>query len=219
MHAAFREGYERYRDNYERRRQGGALAQDGKAASGKVGIAKSILYRLKYPFGFGTSVESSVSSTPAGVDTPNTEAPHGSSQYGFPSTAGGVGPSPLGSGGSVRGRTSSTTPSGSRKSSPAPPGSIGKKGSKRRAGGKISRQGTPLLEIVEVMGATSGAGKGDRTGGMLVTATETTSPVSTGSGGIEPLETTSLESVSSTNLPIYRRRSARGKREPASVLE
>lgn len=154
VHAAFREGYERYRDSYERKRQGGraatasggGMSEDGTPVKGVVG---RFLTKLKSPFG-GDSADVSLAPTP-GTETPTGEP--------VPNTIG----SASGTGtGTLRGRTISsagTTPSSSRRSSPGPNslGSLGKKSSKRK-GGKISRQGTPLLEIVENLGATGIAG-------------------------------------------------------------
>ncbi|CAG8746112.1 13900_t:CDS:2, partial [Acaulospora colombiana] len=150
VHPSFREGYERYRESYERKRSQGAPRTNGAATSDNV--AKRMLYRIRHPFGGGVTPPSVYDTpramtpvlTPGGVDTPTAEG----------AAFGGLGGSP----GSMRGRTNSNTPTGSRRSSPAPPGSLGKKGSKRRPGGKLSRQSTPLLEIVEVLGASGGPG-------------------------------------------------------------
>lgn len=140
VHAPFREAYERYRENYEKKRQGGTVGQgDSRLASSR---PKSILDRLKHPFG------PSPSETPFTVGTPGVDTPIGLTEMPFPTQPG-----------TVRGRASTNTPSGSRRSSPAP-GSLGKKGSRRGAKGRISRQGTPLLEIVEVLGANNASASG-----------------------------------------------------------
>lgn len=153
VHAAFREGYERYRENYERRLQsGGVLGNQGGAGAG---MKRSLLERFKASFGGGG--DTPAFGTPRGAETPLSGEFMGSS--GSPTA---------GTPGTLRGRLSSgSTPSGSRRSSPAPggttgsaggasptgsvgpSGTLGKRGSRRRQGARISRQGTPLLEIVE----------------------------------------------------------------------
>lgn len=132
VHAPFREQYERYRENYERKRSMGINASN----AGK----SSFLAKIRIPFWR----ENSTVDTPGAITPP----PLGVGDGGT-ATPGG-----LGSPGALRGRTNtlSSTPSASRRSSPAPGvgGTTGRKGSKRNRGaGKISRQGTPLLEIVE----------------------------------------------------------------------
>jgi hypothetical protein len=108
------------------------------------------------------------------------------------------------------------TPSRSQKSSPAP-GSLGKKGSKRGAKGRISRQGKPLLEIVEVLGAGISApasrnegigsqdGIGDRSGEEMGTADASAL-----------IEAPSLGSVSGIEGPM-RRRPARGRKGTVGI--
>jgi hypothetical protein len=195
--ASFREAYERYRDSFERKRQGG---ENDTKATANSGVAKSILGRLRHPFG------RTPSDTAFGVGTPGVETPTARAEVPFPNQ------------GMMRGRTSTNTPSGSRKSSPAP-GSLGKKGSKRGAKGRISRQGTPLLEIVEALGAGisppgsnpgnegigSQEGLGDRSGEVA--------------GMMDPstlVEVPSLGLVSGIEGPV-RRRPARGRKGSVGV--
>ncbi|KIM28260.1 hypothetical protein M408DRAFT_329602 [Serendipita vermifera MAFF 305830] len=188
VHAPFREQYERYRENYERKRSMGINASN--SGAGK----SSFLAKIRIPFWRENS----------SVDTPGaiTPPPLGVGDGGT-STPGG-----LGSPGALRGRTNtlSSTPSASRRSSPAPGvgGTTGRKGSKRNRGaGKISRQGTPLLEIVEGLRG-DGSQILDRAGdgGGALTA----EPGQSGDDG-RLIEVPSLGEEGSP----YRRRSGRGR--------
>ena len=90
--------------------------------------------------------------------------------------------------GSLRGRTItlSSTPPASRRSSPAPGlGAAGRKGSKRGRGGKgVSRQGTPLLEVVDAMGKSGpSAGGTERDPSSVAAAAEPATEPTSGPGG------------------------------------
>jgi hypothetical protein len=125
--------------------------------------------------------------------------------------------------GSLRGRTItlSSTPSASRRSSPAPgTGTGGRKGSKRNRGGKLSRQGTPLLEIVE------GIGRSGSSSGVVdpEPPTVTAEPAEYGSGsgdGTALVEVSPLGSGASLTpgiageLGTARRRGGKGRRGSA----
>jgi hypothetical protein len=124
---------------------GGSTSSAAAQANAQPRILKSWLERLRMPF-----VRGRIDSNLTSVDTPPTLTP--------PPDGGDASFSP----GSLRGRTItlSSTPSASRRSSPAPgTGTAGRKGSRRNRGGKVSRQGTPLLEIVEGIGR-SGSSSG-----------------------------------------------------------
>ena len=153
VHATFREPYERYRENYERKRLLGPTNAATANAGGR-GRVKSLLDKFLPFLREDTATPPPTMTPPPGGDGTAT-------------------PGMVGSPVSLRGRTNtlSSTPSASRRSSPAPssgvpgaPGSgtTGRKGSKRGPrGGRIGRQGTPLLEIVEGL-------RGDAPSGTLI---------------------------------------------------
>ena len=213
VHAAFREGYERYRENYERRLQsGGGAATMSNNQNQNQGprMKRNLLERFKASFGGGSSgVATGGESTPGmmfgtpggpGAETPlSYEHQQGGMVYSTGS------PTSVNTPGSVRGRLSSgSTPSGSRRSSPAPGGSVsgsigssgspmGKKGSRRRQGARISRQGTPLLEIVESIRADGARNDGEQAAPRVATSTSMdaggsgTTSVDEGGLGVDPL--------------------------------
>lgn len=195
VHGSFREAYERYRENYERKLQGGTIGQNDSRLAAKRG-ANSLLDRLRNPFG------RSLSDTPFATGTPGVDTPTASPD------------SPLPNQGTLRGRGSTNTPSGSRRSSPAP-GSLGKRGSKRGGRGRISRQGTPLLEIVEVLGGgTPNAGSGSGTGDVSVVDTG-----ASGGMGADPTALVEVPSLGSGTDSPLRRRPVRGRKGSSSVIE
>ncbi|KAG8842341.1 hypothetical protein FRC20_004499 [Serendipita sp. 405] len=152
VHKEFREGYERYRESYEKRMQVADASRAGR------GLFKRMIMWIVPDRMRGAVYGSENVVIPSGIGTPATGGGGGVDTPVFGESPGGGGNVTY-SPGSARGRGLSSTPSGSRKSSPAPVGaSIGKKGSRRRAGAKLSRQGTPLLEIVEGINTSTGGG-------------------------------------------------------------
>ncbi|KAG8751361.1 centromere/microtubule-binding protein cbf5, partial [Serendipita sp. 396] len=135
VHKEFREGYERYRESYEKRMQVADASRAGR------GLFKRMIMWIVPDRMRGAVYGSENVVIPSGIGTPATGGGGGVDTPVFGESPGGGGNVTY-SPGSARGRGLSSTPSGSRKSSPAPVGaSIGKKGSRRRAGAKLSRQG------------------------------------------------------------------------------
>ncbi|KAG8807483.1 hypothetical protein FRC17_004442 [Serendipita sp. 399] len=193
VHREFREGYERYRESYEKKMQAGGGGVGVVPSVDGGGFVKRMIRWMKGGGAVGVGGDNMMGGmgVPSGFGTP------GFIGTDTPVLADGYSP------GSMRGRAyGTTTPSGSRRSSPAPsgspgsvsggtstpgsgnfgsissasPSSIGKKGSKRRAGAgaRISRQGTPLLEVVENI-RMGGSGGEDQTGVLMENRNESRS--------------------------------------------